>query len=215
VAVGAQAQNVVAAVIDAGISRGAASAPVGSMSISEPTGVVGDAYYDAYVLPATIIPAGAETKLSITRDVPIDQQRAINAATATDFVALRQNGTTANFRVVHLQRLAKSASSMGYRSESVPYNRHHVGGFDGIQWRRVPKPVADPNVTSVSSGLASLQLGDNDPAIASVPNNIWRREIPNGGAIPTSNTLSSQVFPYFFTDHAGLLEQVRRRDAAD
>jgi hypothetical protein len=174
------------------------------LSISEPTGTT-EPYYDTY---GAIISLGVETAFSAVIDAPIDQQRAV--AYPIDFGALGHDGTTANFRTVHLQRLANPMTD--WNTQTNPYLTVDTMSvdltvFNGVEYQSVvPDPKLGP---STLNGFASLQRGDNDPLNVPISqNNLWRHETPNLASVATQSVaLSPNVFKFFLQHTLGYLNK--------
>ncbi len=183
-----------------------------SFSISEPTGLANDPYYTTY-RPVQTLAGSSEQYFSTIIDEPLDKKRLRTLPRAsTDFAALATNGTTLNFRTIHLQRLANPLQNWDpitnpYRT--VDTMTVDLTVFNGAWDPSKPLGVNDPPlVPAATGGLASLQRGDPNALKQNITaNNLWQHQPPNQGVITSNADQTSQNFKYFMLHTLGYLNR--------
>lgn len=137
-----------------------------SLSVSDPTG----GYPAANGVAA--VPIADGPFYDPVRDTPVD-------AGGDD--AIRLNGTTDNFRIVELQRLANPLKD--WDAQTNPYLTIDKLGldlvaFNGLENAPNNNSTAEPGVTSVNTDFGSLERGESQDADAKL---LFRRDFGNPG----------------------------------
>jgi hypothetical protein len=211
----ADVQPVVVAAINQTFDSSTSATVSRSFSISEPTGLTNDPYYTTYTTsgPVQTLAGSSESYFSTPIDEPLDKKRLRTLPRAsTDFAALATNGTTLNFRTIHLQRLANPLQNWDpvanpYRT--VDTMTVDLTVFNGAWDPSKPLGVNDPPLVPAANGsLATLQRGDGNALKANITaNNLWQHQPPSPTVIKTNSDQTTQNFQYFMLHTLGYLNR--------